>query len=107
MSPEILGYFLRYLLPAAIGLVSVIGLSALTRSIPVLLGGVDLADPLEIFAYSILTTGPFVFSGTFLVSFFWIAHVAGQNDWAKRPLSISVLYLALVVLLHFILLPRR
>jgi hypothetical protein len=62
---------------------------------------------MELFAFSIVVSGPFVFAAVFVTSFFAIAWFAGENTWAKLPLTISLVVFSAVILSHFLLLPRR
>ncbi|MCZ7652045.1 MAG: hypothetical protein M5U13_13150 [Thermoanaerobaculia bacterium] len=107
MSIEQLGFFVRYLPPMVIGLVAVAGLAHLTRWLPSILGRPELADSMELFAFSVVVSGPFVFAAVFVTSFFAIAWFSGENSWAKLPLAIALLVFSIVLVCHFSLLPRR
>jgi hypothetical protein len=94
---ETLSYFIRFLPPIALALLTVGGVAAMNHAVAPVLWKSRAADAIEVLAYSVVTAGPFVFSVSFLLFFFAIETYRDGWELARYALG-GVCLLAVVTL---------
>jgi hypothetical protein len=103
---ETVSYFLRYLWPTLLSLLSVGALALINRVVGVWLWADRIADPTEVLAYTIRTTGPIVFSLAFLTFFYGLESLRESWPWTRAAFFASLGLLIAAIVVNIIFIPK-
>jgi hypothetical protein len=103
---ETASYFLRYLPPALLSLVTVALVAGLNHLLGPLVWAGRIAEPIEVLAYSIRTSGPVVFGLAFMVFFYGIDAMKDGYAFSKTACFASLVLLAVSIAVNIAYLPK-
>jgi hypothetical protein len=103
---EMVFYFTRYAVPVLVACGSVGLVAILNHLIGPRIWVGRVVEPLEVLAYSIRTTGPIIFSITFMVAFYGVEAARDGNWFPKAAFGASLVLLVVVLFLNVIFIPK-
>lgn len=103
---ETLSYFARYLVPCLISFVAVGAVLLLNRFIGPWIWAGRLAESIEIFAYTLRTTGPIIFGLTFIAAYYGVEALKEGWVFAKTICLTSLALLVVTLILNLVFLPK-
>lgn len=103
---ESLLYFHRYLAPLALSTLTVFALAIFNMFIGPIIWRSQSVDAFEIFGYSVIFSGPFAFSISFIFYFYGLELLKESSPFAKMAFISSATLMVIGLVIDIMFIPR-